>query len=1028
MNHKSLKLITKLVVALLLVCPVFSLNQNVDYSSSTYENYNNCKLPDLTSSDPFAGQAYKGSSYWQGLFFGDDGTFVMRSRFGNSNESDYSLQQWKKTAIGTYTYNPSSRLLVLKVSGIYDDFGRLINNASDYADSWFHSLSQQWAKDGYDSVMITKKFIDYFSSTGLSMLRETVLKCSIENGRLVLEADGLEKDKYDYGVFEYNKDDLNIKFFITYNEQKIILTKGKDSISTALISPYSDGIYDFNGITWEIANEKKKGIVFEVGDFDGKCEYDYGSYYFKLSSVTGNIPESIKELVGKEFQLSKIASEILYPITKTINYTIIGSDGKKALDTHTYITDSSLTKWTNDTLQLISKDCYEGIYSNMDCTRSVIGKEIREGTPVYVKLKKITASQYNEIFSNFSFNNEAECAKIDILSKDEFTVSFETACENTIGNQIVKAGNKIERPQYFDGTFLGTARGRNNNISVKVNIAGGKLSSIVVAQQEETEEVASIAIEKIPIAIVNAQSTEVDVVSGATMTSKAIMQATTNALNSAAIGKTDSVFCGWYKDSNSMEQFDFSTHVVEDVTLYARWIEQDLNVGGSGIGTKIGKFHSDIIYLPSGTNGTAGTKATYCYFGDFPQTIKAVEVVVDESNSIQMGAYTYYEGSDGCYYVKCYENPYRDYYYSNGTKIGQSKEAGFYTLETITLSGVTLTAKEINDLYVSSGLDIPEFMLILNKDDTGKMTVDENHYNLTWNSVDKTIAIDGILVPCFFEDNRISLFFKGSIEELVFKREPEQLSVGMNDDEEAKFEYFRVEPIKWRVLTDNYNGTGKKLLLAENVLTANIEYYDYLTVNRDIEGNTIYPNNYEYSKIRAYLNGSSYITKSSNRDLQVLNTVFKDTGFLQTAFTNVAQNKIVKISLDNSPESTNPYENSTLWNKGINSFSCNTTSDKIFLLSVQDITNNKFNFDTYQTNGVGNARIRVATDFARANGAFDRSASLVKQRNPEVGGGWSLRSPRHSNGDSSSYIYCNGSVIFGDTDYSVGVVPALCVE
>ena len=37
--------------------------------------------------------------------------------------------------------------------------------------------------------------------------------------------------------------------------------------------------------------------------------------------------------------------------------------------------------------------------------------------------------------------------------------------------------------------------------------------------------------------------------------------------------------------------------------------------------------------------------------------------------------------------------------------------------------------------------------------------------------------------------------------------------------------YFKVEPIKWRVLTDNYS--GKKLLLAENILTANVPYYDY---------------------------------------------------------------------------------------------------------------------------------------------------------------------------------------------------------
>ena len=31
-------------------------------------------------------------------------------------------------------------------------------------------------------------------------------------------------------------------------------------------------------------------------------------------------------------------------------------------------------------------------------------------------------------------------------------------------------------------------------------------------------------------------------------------------------------------------------------------------------------------------------------------------------------------------------------------------------------------------------------------------------------------------------------------------------------------EYYKVEPIKWRVLTTDYNGTGKKLLLSESIL------------------------------------------------------------------------------------------------------------------------------------------------------------------------------------------------------------------
>ncbi|MBO4404387.1 MAG: InlB B-repeat-containing protein, partial [Treponema sp.] len=60
--------------------------------------------------------------------------------------------------------------------------------------------------------------------------------------------------------------------------------------------------------------------------------------------------------------------------------------------------------------------------------------------------------------------------------------------------------------------------------------------------------------------------------------------------------------------------------------------------------------------------------------------------------------------------------------------------------------------------------------------------------------------------------------------------------------------YFKVEPIKWRILTDNYS--GKKLLLAENILV-NCAYYDN-TSTRTINGNNVYVNNYEHSRVRAY--------------------------------------------------------------------------------------------------------------------------------------------------------------------------------
>ena len=70
------------------------------------------------------------------------------------------------------------------------------------------------------------------------------------------------------------------------------------------------------------------------------------------------------------------------------------------------------------------------------------------------------------------------------------------------------------------------------------------------------------------------------------------------------------------------------------------------------------------------------------------------------------------------------------------------------------------------------------------------------------------------------------------------------------------------EPIKWRVLTDSYTGAdadsgNKTLLFCESGIYAGVPYYDN-TTERTIGEETIYPNNYEHSRIRAWLNGLSF--------------------------------------------------------------------------------------------------------------------------------------------------------------------------
>ncbi|MBQ5490739.1 MAG: right-handed parallel beta-helix repeat-containing protein, partial [Treponema sp.] len=84
------------------------------------------------------------------------------------------------------------------------------------------------------------------------------------------------------------------------------------------------------------------------------------------------------------------------------------------------------------------------------------------------------------------------------------------------------------------------------------------------------------------------------------------------------------------------------------------------------------------VLLPAGTNGTAGTSATYVSFGEWPQTIKALDVSVDETVTRTQGSFTYCLGSDGCWYYKHTANPRDDdRFFSDGTAIVSGQDYYF---------------------------------------------------------------------------------------------------------------------------------------------------------------------------------------------------------------------------------------------------------------------------------------------------------------------------------------------------------------
>ena len=71
----------------------------------------------------------------------------------------------------------------------------------------------------------------------------------------------------------------------------------------------------------------------------------------------------------------------------------------------------------------------------------------------------------------------------------------------------------------------------NGAVKVSVTVEGGKITKVEIVKHNETPGISDPAREQLPDAIVKAGSTEVDNVSGATITSKAIKEAVSDALS-----------------------------------------------------------------------------------------------------------------------------------------------------------------------------------------------------------------------------------------------------------------------------------------------------------------------------------------------------------------------------------------------------------------------------------------------------------------------------------------------------------------
>lgn len=195
---------------------------------------------------------------------------------------------------------------------------------------------------------------------------------------------------------------------------------------------------------------------------------------------------------------------------------------------------------------------------------------------------------------------------------------------------------------------------------------------------------------------------------------------------------------------------------------------------------------------------------------------------------------------------------------------------------------------------------------------------------------------------------------------------------------ENKKKWFKVEPIKWRVLDLDYNNSGNALLFAETVTDGGTRFYETPAGNNGIiqptriSGdnftsaptlfNGLRHSNWKYSSIRAYLNGSY---ESDDVESYHVTKTHEDQGFLQKAFTTEAAAQIKTTTVVNTYDSAKVWYYENMFTASFSSYNVDgrvgannnyllklggeysfaatigatSSLDKIFLLSTEEITN-----------------------------------------------------------------------------------------
>jgi len=218
-------------------------------------------------------------------------------------------------------------------------------------------------------------------------------------------------------------------------------------------------------------------------------------------------------------------------------------------------------------------------------------------------------------------------------SLDVDTVTGATMSSNAIIDGVTQAvedaGIELGGGAHEQQGVLGTGSGYGGDIVLDVVVKNGEIKEIFIVEQSETEGIGDEAIEEMIEKILSAQSTDVDIVSGATVSSNGTIEATENALENVDASDMEAYepqgyvgrALGYYESSEIVLDVIIENGEIMDIIV----MEQDetKGIGDSAINVIIERIiENQSTDVDVQTGATVSSKAT----------MKAVEMALAKAD------------------------------------------------------------------------------------------------------------------------------------------------------------------------------------------------------------------------------------------------------------------------------------------------------------------------------------------------------------------------------------------------------------